>query len=351
LTDIVKGVLGGSWGLVAGWILPAGLAIALFGLLVLPSLGHWSAFMALASASVTEKGWILLIASIAIGLTLSIISTPLYRILEGYTLWPTSWQTKRIDHHRGRRDELRKAVTEDQDKSGNLSLVDALALERFRRYPDVDKQVAPTLLGNAIRRFEYYSYNHYQLDSQICWYQLRAAAPESTAKEVDNARSGVDFFVCLLYMFILLGLSAVAALFAPSPYWLELGIAAGLGGVGAIGSYYAAVKATDAWASSVKAMVDMGRIPLAKALGLDVPAKLAEERDMWQRVNWLLGFAYRPQAAAALDPYRQPPNTNTEDGVRSSPAPLPVASCQPLTGSSSKETPIAVKNDPSNDHS
>jgi hypothetical protein len=74
-------------------------------------------------------------------------------------------------------------------------VVDALALEKFSRYPDVDDQVAPTMLGNAIRRFEYYSFNRYQLDSQLCWYHLRAAAPESTAKEVDNARSGVDFFV------------------------------------------------------------------------------------------------------------------------------------------------------------
>jgi len=171
------------------------------------------------------------------------------------------------------------------------------------------------MLGNAIRRFEYYSFNRYQLDSQQCWYHLRAAAPESTAKEVDNARSGVDFFVCLLYMLMLLTLTAVAALFTPSPDWLRLGIACGFGGAGAIGSYYAAVKATDAWASSVKAMVDVGRIPLAKALGLQIPAKLAEERDMWLRVGWLLGFAYEPEAGTELDPYRQLPNTNPENGT------------------------------------
>lgn len=342
MTDIVKGVLGGSWGLVAGWILPAGLTIALFGLLVLPSWGHWAAFMMLASSSAAEKGWILLVGSIAIGLTLSIISTPLYRILEGYTLWPAGWQRKRIDHHQRRRETLRMAVTKSQNKSSNLSVIDALALEGFRRYPDVDDQVAPTMLGNAIRRFEYYSYNRYQLDSQICWYQLRAVAPDSTTKEVDNARSGVDFFVCLLYMFILLALSAVAAVFAPAPDWLELGIAVAIGGTGAVGCYYGAVKATDAWASSVKAMVDVGRIPLAESLGLDVPAKLAEERDMWQRVNWLLGFAYDPEAGTELDPYRQPPNTITKDGVRSSPAPMSIASSLPPADSFSKESPTTI---------
>ena len=315
MTDIVKGVLAGSWGLVAGWILPVGLAIVLFGVMVLPSLGEWTAFAALASASAAEKGLVLLVASVAIGLTLSTMSTPLYRILEGYTLWPAGWRLKRIEHHRSRRRKLRMAVTGNQNKSSGSAVVGALALEKFSRYPDVEDQVAPTMLGNAIRRFEHYSFDRYQLDSQLCWYHLLAAVPETTAKEVDNARSGVDFFVCLLYMLSLLALTAVAALFTPSPDWLRLGIAAGLGGAGAVGSYYAAVKATDAWASSVKAMVDVGRIPLAKALGLQIPAKLAEERDMWLRVAWLLEFAYKPQAGTELDPYRHPPNTNPEDGT------------------------------------
>jgi hypothetical protein len=113
-------------------------------------------------------------------------------------------------------------------------VINALALEKFNRYPDHDDQVAPTMLGNTIR---------------------------------------------------------------PA--------GCGAGGVGAASSYYAAVKATDAWSASVKAMVDIGRIPLADALGLQIPAKLSEERDMWQRVGWLLGFTYKPEAGTELDPYRK----------------------------------------------
>ena len=295
--------------------MPVGLAIALFGVLVLPSMGEWTAFMPLASASTTTKGLILLVASIVIGLTMSTMSTPLYRILEGYAFWPTDWQQKRIKHHQSRRKNLRDAVTKGQKEAGSSAVMNALALEKFSRYPDADDQVAPTMLGNAIRRFEYYSYDRYQLDSQTCWYHLRGVTEESLSKEVDNARSGVDFFVCLLYVLILLAFTAVAAMFTPSPSWLRLGIAAGLGGAGADGSYYAAVKATDAWSSSVKAMVDVGRIPLAKSLGLQMPAKLEEERDMWEKVGWLQGFAYDPQAAAEVDPYRQPPQVESEDGT------------------------------------
>jgi hypothetical protein len=315
LTDIVKGVLAGSWGLLAGWILPVGVALALFGVLVLPSLGEWTVFTALASASAGVKGLVLLVASIAIGLILSTMSTPLYRILEGYAIWPAAWQENRIKHHRSRRRNLRDDVTRRRNDPDNSAVVNALALEKFNRYPDDDDQVAPTLLGNAIRRFEYYSFDRYRLDSQLCWYHLRAAAPESVGKEVDSARSGVDFFVCLLYMLILLAITAVAAMFTSSPDWPRLGIATALGVAGAVGSYYAAVKATDAWSSSVKAMVDIGRIPLAKSLGLEIPAKLAEERDMWQRVDWLLGFAYKPEAGTELDSYRQSSHTDSEHGT------------------------------------
>jgi hypothetical protein len=275
LSDIIKGVLAGSWGLLAGWVPPVGVAIALFGVLVLPSLGEWTAFMALASSSAGVKG-------------------------------------------------NADAVAKRRNESGTSAVMLGLVLEKFNRYPDDADQVGPTLLGNAIRRFEYYSFDRYRLDSQLCWYHLRAVAPESMGKEVDNARSGVDFFVCLLYMLILLAMTAVAAMFTPSPEWFRLGIATALGVVGPVGSYYAAVKATDSWSSSVKAMVDIGRIPLAKALGLEIPATLAQERDMWQRVDWLLAFAYKPQAGTELDSYRQSSHTNSQQvaGLRSPDPPL-----------------------------
>jgi hypothetical protein len=212
---------------------------------------------------------------------------------------------------------LRRDVTNGESGSDGSALFNALALEEFSRYPDSPEQIAPTMLGNAIRRFEYYSFDRYQLDSQVCWYQLRASVPDSVTKEVDNARSGVDFFVCVLYLLLVLTLTAVIALFTPSPHWVGLGTAAVLGGAGAVGSYYAAVRATDAWASSVKAMVDVGRVPLAKQLGLQIPAKLAEEREMWQRLVWLLGFAYNADAATEIDRYRLAPNTESEDGYDS----------------------------------
>jgi hypothetical protein len=304
VTDIVKGVLGGSWTLITGWMLPAALGLSFFGLVVMPSLETVPAFEEIAKLKSTDQAVILLAASVVLGLTFASLATPLYRVLEGYAFWPSSLQRKRIDSHRLARKRLHAEVASADNPGQPLDLRAALAAERYRRYPDHDDQVAPTELGNAIRRFEYYSYDRYQLSSQLMWSQLRGAVVESAAKEVDDARAGVDFFVCMLYVSGLVALSAACALFSDERDTANLVIAMVVAGVAALGSYRAAVTATDAWAAAVKAMVDLGRVPLAEALGLDLPDTLVEEREMWKRVGWFLGYAYHERGAAMLDPYR-----------------------------------------------
>jgi hypothetical protein len=312
LTDIVKGALAGAWTLSIGWILPAALGLGVFGLMVLPSIGRVPVFEKVSAASAGDQALILLATAVLLGITLSSLSTPLYRVLEGYSLWPASLQMKGIQRHRSRRAEARRSVRTSSD-TADLAVTDALALEAFHRYPDADDQVAPTLFGNAIRRFEYYSSDRYRLDSQLLWSQLRGVVPESVSKEVDNARAGVDFFVCLFYTAVLLALSGSAAMFAASRDSTTLAIAVALGILSAIGSYHAAIKATDAWSSAVRAMVDLGRVPLAKALGLELPPTLGEEREMWLRVGWVLGFAHDARGVQALDAYRVSRNESAED--------------------------------------
>jgi hypothetical protein len=71
--------------------------------------------------------------------------------------------------------------------------------------------------------------------------------------------------------------------------------------------YQAAVTATADWRSSVQALVNVGRKPLAEALGLELPQDLALERDMWRKVGWLTKYRYNDQLASELQPYRQAP--------------------------------------------
>jgi len=90
------------------------------------------------------------------------------------------------------------------------------------------------------------------------------------------------------------------------PRSLLLGVAGGLVVAAAVWCRTAVV-ATDEWTGAVHALVNLGREPLAQALGLSPPDSLEAERDMWSIVGRLTA---RPHAVetAALDHYRANPN-------------------------------------------
>lgn len=116
---------------------------------------------------------------------------------------------RKVNRH-AKRDQARTTVQQ------------ATLQERLSRYPVDDEQVAPTRLGNAIRRLEEYGYDRYQLDSQTLWYELTAAAPKPLSRQVDTARAGVDFFVCLLYGQLLVAVAALGSLGAADAHYLTL---------------------------------------------------------------------------------------------------------------------------------
>lgn len=184
MSDIAKSILGGGWSLVAGWILPTALNIVLFAILVLPSLHGIPLADELSHASVGQRSLVALGGAVVVGLTLSALQVPLYRVLEGYLFWP-QWLASRSRGRQlrakkllaGRRDWLRlraleakgPLIQEDQEKyvvlqadrrvqrlaekdETRTKVQRALLAERLRRYPVDDGQMAPTRLGNAIRR-------------------------------------------------------------------------------------------------------------------------------------------------------------------------------------------------------
>jgi hypothetical protein len=308
VSDIVKGVFGGVWPLLVGWIVPTALILVVFGIVVLPSLGSVAVFEDLEAATAETQAIVLLASSVLVGFILSCLQTPLYRVLEGYLGWPSALRATRIRRHKARRKLLQEELAEQ-----GASLSQAKVLEAFLRYPDDDSQVAPTRLGNAIRRFEFYGQNRYMIDSQYLWFQLRASAPDALAKEIDTARAGVDFFICVCYLSGALAIASVGGLVADMDRWLGLVALAAGAVVSAIAAYRGAVLATDGWAAGVRAMVDLGRTRLAASLCLAIPEKLEDERRMWLAVGWLTVYPYDDQAASAIDEFRSPsPNVDRD---------------------------------------
>ncbi|AZQ32111.1 hypothetical protein EJ357_47700 [Streptomyces cyaneochromogenes] len=341
--DIAKGALTGAWSLLVGWVLPTAINLAVLTTVLLPSLRRVPALGHAADLVAGRGALAFLTASLMVGLVLNALQNPLYRILEGYLLWPSF----AYEHGCRRHQALRRRLTdrlllmrlERRAADSSLSPIHradltlllhsphlarhrrldrrstvtrrALLQERLARYPVGDGHLAPTRLGNAIRRFEVYAYDRYQLDSQLLWNELTATAPEQARRQVDTARTSVDFFICLLYGHIALLLAAAATLTS----------AAGTAAVAAAAVvlcvlipvwYRCAVSATDEWAAAVRALVNVGRHPLAASLGLDIPKELAAERTMWSLVSRLPRIPYH-EHAAALDHYRRPPARTSDD--------------------------------------
>lgn len=221
MSEIAKGILAGGWSLIVGWILPTAINVIIFGFFILPSLYSIDIASELEHASTGNRALTALVASVVIGLMLSAVQQQLYRVLEGYFLWPQCLASLSGERQLRRKnmlndrlslmllqrlqDENRLVSDEDKARLWRLSrdhrlrkvavkdhqrtvIQRGVLRERQRRYPVSDEQIAPTRLGNAIRRVEEYGYQRYRLDSQALWYELTAVAPGQLRRQVDNAR-------------------------------------------------------------------------------------------------------------------------------------------------------------------
>jgi hypothetical protein len=145
-------------------------------------------------------------------------------------------------------------------------------------------------------------------------------APERVGKQVGQLRTAVDFFVSLLYGQVVVVAAAVASIFADAERRTELGAGAIAAAAVAALAYRGAIVATDEWAYSVQALVNVGRGPLAEALSLQLPSTLAGEQDMWRLVGRFLRAKPAADVAAGLDRYRAAPAAADDDAKPDGPA-------------------------------
>lgn len=318
MTDLVKGVLGGAWSLIIGWILPTFIFLQLVAWLLAPSWAQYKIFGDFLSTGTAERQAALIAVAAVLGLVLAAVKTPLYRLLEGYWLWP-QWLAD-LSTKRQRAKAKRYAERSEEARVRGKSIRYALVYERVQRFPVGDDEYAPTALGNSIRRFELYAFDRYKLDSQLLWHHLAAAAPDRLVKAQDDANTNVDFFVCLVYGFLAVSLGAAGTLALGAIETRRVLFALALGLVAARIAYRLAIVATDEWDRTVRAMVDHGRLGVAKIFGLEVPKQLKGERDMWRAVNTIVRrpFSYSEarNVPQILDAFRVTPgSTSSGDGA------------------------------------
>jgi hypothetical protein len=308
MADILGGLISGAGPFLVSWVLPSGVALSLFAFVVFPSLHGISLADRIMSLGPTERGLLLAFGAIVVGIGLSSFSTALYRVLEGYS-WPAPARRWGVAQQRARKEKI--AI---EAKASPKGWRQAILMERLQRFPNEDDQIAPTRLGNALRAFETYGVNRYRLDSQSFWLQLLSVVPSDLQKEVTQSRTSVDFYVCSIYVSLAFGLSAllVGILRGNAPGWSL--VAWGVGAIILTRAWYrGALTATSYWHGAVRALVDLGRKPLAEAMGLELPTGIEQERAMWTLVAAFSFYPYAARWAARLDPYRARPLGDRQD--------------------------------------
>jgi len=309
MSDILKGLTSGGWSGIFAWVTPFAIATALFWFLVYfpmrdPPLSHLLWPLPAAQLSVVLFG----IAAVA-GLLASACSTPLYRLLEGYA-WPAALRSPRAAAHRRKKEALTNRVKDGELKGWELGLL----LEKLARYPSDDDQVVPTRLGNAIRSFETYGSARFNLDAQTLWSELCSVVPEYLQKDIDQARAIVDFFVSAFYASLLFGVLALACGIS-EPDKIPAFIFAGLALLACWGAYEMAVRGCSYWRATNQALVNLGRSPLARSLGLALPQTLADEKEMWSCVTSYIYYGVA-ETGEKIDRFRRhDPEPPTESGT------------------------------------
>ncbi len=299
MADLLGGLTSSGWLFLFAWVLPSSIFVSGVATLVLPAARDAIAPEAamLASFAFVEQSLVLAFLALALGLVMGAASTPLYRLLEGYS-WPGRLRNWGMDRQRSRKELIAKSVEELEDGPEK-----ALRYEELQRFPG-DPDVAPSRLGNALRAFETYGVDRYNLDSQSFWTELLTVVPDSLRTELARARANVDFFVAATYLSAAFGVLAVATGLAARTAGAGLAL---LGVVALVLSpccYRLAVTSTTYWASTVRALVHLGRKELAAGLGLRLPRELEQEREMWHLLAAFVFYPYDPKWADRLDEYR-----------------------------------------------
>ena len=292
MSDLLKGLTSGGWGGFFAWIAPIVIVLSGFWWAVYLQLSHPPFYSTLGYLSASETCILLLVIATSLGVVASACSMPLYRILEGYLLWPSKLADRRAKRHCALKQTLQQKI--DQTADGWQR---NLYQEKLLRYPFEESQIIPTRFGNAIRAFETYGSTRFGLDSGTLWSELIAAVPESLQKDLDTSRAIVDFFVCGFFSLIVFAVAAVAIGIFDGTYIYPISFAF-VCLIGAAGSYEMAISSCSYWGATNRALINSGRYPLAKALGLKLPATLAEEMDMWKNVTSYVYYRDYPSGDA-----------------------------------------------------
>jgi hypothetical protein len=293
---------------------PTVLFVAALALVVLPGapFGH-ELVQAVKSATAWQQDATAALKITFLILVLSVmlyyLNTPIVRMYEGYP-WKDSWigwlflkwQKHKFQRASFYRRCIAKLRVEKSLAHVDIGLVDLVAVnDKLARllndsYPNRASLVLPTRFGNVIRAFETYTDRQYGAGSIALWPRLQGVLDQSCAQALDNAKTSVDFMINSSFLSLLLAIMSLAiglawrppVAGARCPPWMAWVLCFALL---SYLFYLGAINCARAWGMQVKAAFDLNRLSLLAKLGYETKAAdLAEERRMWEVINYKFAF-------------------------------------------------------------
>ncbi len=212
------------------------------------------------------------------------------RLFEGY--WP---RMRLLDTLRNTRIELYKQrwkYLDTQKQSASASMRgNEIEAEQLTYYPPpshLDKMM-PTRIGNILRASELYAYDHYGIDSVIIWTRLRPLLPDEVVAPLADSKTASNFMLLMSVFSVTFTLIWCPVLALFTSRW-ELFLLCALGWPLAWICHHSAVQSELAYSEQLKAVFDLHRYDLLKALNRPIPLDDKAERKEWER---LAQFFYR----------------------------------------------------------
>jgi hypothetical protein len=214
-------------------------------------------------------------------------------------------------------DRLDLARETDPDAAPQLPNVGSVGPDIARYYPDQERYVLPTRLGNAIRAFQVYPRVVYGLEAVQAWERMSLILPQATLERVQDKRMLLDLYANVVALSAAIAILVVCMVFFHHPrisWWWIVGPA-----VTFVFSWWYMPRSAIDWGYAVKGVFDLHRASLAKELGLELPRSPRDERSMWRAVSRMMTYR-RESAFDLLAPYRVKASTDQKPSASAKPS-------------------------------
>ncbi len=227
------------------------------------------------------------------------------RLFEGY--WTGVPLLRRLRNRRVTLYQQRWDYLNDlAQAAGTMTESQEIISEQLAFYPPPNHLdlIMPTRLGNILRASEIYAYDRYGIDSTIMWTRLRPLLKAEDVAALEDKKIARDFMLLITLLAAAFTLIWCPILVLFTNRW-DLFFLSALGIPLAWLAYENAVQSAIGYAEQVKAIFDLHRNELLKALNRPIPADAREERKEWLRLS---RFFYRnvPLPPPAQPPGKQP---------------------------------------------